>query len=597
MERSLVDFVVADAFLELLVPATDSLDPKDILSAPQRPNAFHDELLHFYLCFRPSQSASTVKVTPEQLSDMAKSSLELQVTLTIGDLSNPPAPHSGHTSSLSASHAQLSFQTPAAPPAAIHHRARSATTASTMGPPRSIVGPSPLNSTGSPSAAGLLASPTVTRRSTSLKNAGNPSLCAMRGLSHSLSASGIFGLGSRELLQEVLYSYTYEASGEANSPILATDGTFVLFPLRVPVDLPNERHPTRITLSVNVLSKPNKADAMTGEFCDPDEFDAPNLFASLENVESTLTIRVNAVTTGPNTATVSVGMENNIKDAVSFDIASVTVTMPNTVITGLEGAERFPALLKTVDELHMLHNVTLLDDPAPSAPVTLAQAKSAPASRHGSLASLGSFGSFANLNFLAKKRRLQITVRGTAAMKGLREQTIVSEWFCEMDFGDGLGAKGRGGLVAKHGRKMDKARVARGEEEERVDEEGIELSFSLITPAVLRKIFTVQAFVVNRSSRRRELTLIVPNIAKPKDVKFGPHIVSAHEDESAVHLSPTENYVELGLAPNTCQTVNLHFIAVKGHLHRIERVQILDRETNQKVELRDVLEVYINEPS
>ena len=222
-------------------------------------------------------------------------------------------------------------------------------------------------------------------------------------------------------------------------------------------------------------------------------------------VESTLSIRGYAVTTGPNTAMLSLGLENNVKEGVSFWINSVDVSIPNAVISATPSVEavgesgimqqtgagmphccalmewryfQFPALLSTVDELHMLYNVTLLDDATPAAPMALSQAKSAPTSRHGSLVSIGSFGSFTNLNFLGRKRNLQIAVRVKADTPGLRDQIISSEWFCDVDFGvGGTGAKGHD-IVAKHGRKMDRRRGGKMEDEEQPDEEGVDIRFS-----------------------------------------------------------------------------------------------------------------------
>ena len=47
--------------------------------------------------------------------------------------------------------------------------------------------------------------------------------------------------------------------------------------------MPNERHQTRISVTVTISSKPGKSDLTLHEFCDPDEFDNPNLLAALED--------------------------------------------------------------------------------------------------------------------------------------------------------------------------------------------------------------------------------------------------------------------------------------------------------------------------
>ncbi|KAJ3254804.1 hypothetical protein HK104_007186, partial [Borealophlyctis nickersoniae] len=136
------------------------------------------------------------------------------------------------------------------------------------------------------------------------------------------------------------------------------------------------------------------------------------------------------------------------------------------------------------------------------------------------------------------------------------------------------------------------------------------------SPASLRKIFTVQAFVVNRSSRTRRLTLVVPNKTKAdgvsewlsKSQKGGDGKIDVHMDDDEflrryedvekreASIVCLENNVELSpLPPNSCQAVNIHFIAVKGHMHRVERVQVYDRDSRHKMEVVNVLEVYVED--
>lgn len=46
------------------------------------------------------------------------------------------------------------------------------------------------------------------------------------------------------------------------------------------------------------------------------------------------------------------------------------------------------------------------------------------------------------------------------------------------------------------------------------------------------------------------------------------------------------------LPPNTCQFVNLHFMALKSQVHRIQEVEVYDSESGKSSTLYDVLEIY-----
>ncbi|KAJ3011025.1 UNVERIFIED_CONTAM: hypothetical protein HDU68_001860 [Siphonaria sp. JEL0065] len=58
-----------------------------------------------------------------------------------------------------------------------------------------------------------------------------------------------------------------------------------------------------------------------------------------------------------------------------------------------------------------------------------------------------------------------------------------------------------------------------------------------------------------------------------------------------------ENNFELGnMAVGSCQSVHLHFIALRGNLHTIEAVDIVDVENGQVFELRKFMQVYAEDP-
>ena len=47
------------------------------------------------------------------------------------------------------------------------------------------------------------------------------------------------------------------------------------------------------------------------------------------------------------------------------------------------------------------------------------------------------------------------------------------------------------------------------------------------------------------------------------------------------------------LFSGSCQIANLHFIPIKGNLHTIEAIQLVDVETREVTTAYDVLRVYI----
>jgi hypothetical protein len=48
------------------------------------------------------------------------------------------------------------------------------------------------------------------------------------------------------------------------------------------------------------------------------------------------------------------------------------------------------------------------------------------------------------------------------------------------------------------------------------------------------------------------------------------------------------------LHPSTCESVALHFIAIKESLHMIELVQLVDNDTGFITNLRNVLEIHVS---
>ncbi|RIA79575.1 TRAPP trafficking subunit Trs65-domain-containing protein [Glomus cerebriforme] len=161
--------------------------------------------------------------------------------------------------------------------------------------------------------------------------------------------------------------------------------------------------------------------------------------------------------------------------------------------------------------------------------------------------------------------------------------------------------------------------------------DGVVVSFLVASKVVAGKIFTIHVFVVNRSKHVRRFTVMVPNKKRPNEkairnlvaaplgakVIQNDQIVTGNGNQSN-QLEPfldesefikkyletetpdadivcLENNVRIGpLHPSTCESVALHFIAIKESLHMIELVQLVDNDTGFITNLRNVLEIHVS---
>ncbi|KAJ3088158.1 hypothetical protein HK102_009438 [Quaeritorhiza haematococci] len=234
---------------------------------------------------------------------------------------------------------------------------------------------------------------------------------------------------------------------------------------------------------------------------------------------------------------VSVHVENTLTDDVVFEIESVQAELHNAVLTPMgdfEDEDGDATILRPGEELVLLFDVNLLDDPttpysaAVTASLDLNGNRSGLSSRTVSNASLSSSlegaiiaGGAAILN-TSTKRLMCVTVRGrpkpgrtkTSGATLPEGRVLTSKWYCRLDLSEAKLAM-RQETTAHHGRtfydSMLRRRMLGGDGGELMGVgEGIYVSFSVSSPVFLRKIFSVQVVVVNRSQRVRRLTISVP---------------------------------------------------------------------------------------
>ncbi|CAB5371375.1 hypothetical protein RhiirA1_448961 [Rhizophagus irregularis] len=161
--------------------------------------------------------------------------------------------------------------------------------------------------------------------------------------------------------------------------------------------------------------------------------------------------------------------------------------------------------------------------------------------------------------------------------------------------------------------------------------DGVVVSFLVTSKVYVGKVFTIHVFVVNRSKHVRRFTVMVPNKKRPNEkairnlvaAPLGAKVIQNDQivigngnqpnqlepflDESDfikkyletetpdADIVCLENNVRVGpLHPSTCESVALHFIAIKESLHMIELVQLVDNDTGFITNLRNVLEIHVS---
>lgn len=173
-------------------------------------------------------------------------------------------------------------------------------------------------------------------------------------------------------------------------------------------------------------------------------------------------------------------------------------------------------------------------------------------------------------------------------------------------------------------------------------ENSVVMSFFVNKDIVVGQVFTIQVYIVNKSSHVQNLAIIVPNKKRPNESAvriLSPISLSSKSSKSSkwssvghtdilIHGNPPpsqlepfmeeteflkkyfdietpdadivclENNVRVGpLSPSSSEYVTLHFIAAKESLHVIELIQVVNTDTGLITNLRNVLEVLVSKDS
>lgn len=147
----------------------------------------------------------------------------------------------------------------------------------------------------------------------------------------------------------------------------------------------------------------------------------------------------------------------------------------------------------------------------------------------------------------------------------------------------------------------------------------VTLSFSIDDHDSLgaNRVFAVRLFMVNRGKSTRNFTLEMPttynNAFIPSEdsgvaktgggsapfqyLKVSPKQLfqawTQNDKREATMVCLEKKIVISNLAPNRCYETRLHFIILKSHLHTIDKLRLIDTDTQQVTILRRVLQLYV----
>ncbi|KAJ3286368.1 hypothetical protein HDU79_006550 [Rhizoclosmatium sp. JEL0117] len=547
----------------ILVPGTDSQDVEAILSSTERGSAWTDELFHFYV----------VATSPGPIDATLLNQIDIQVSAAASTVSNV----GGLGLGLGCERGNKAHQ-----------------------------------------------SLTVSR---------SPTRGARASASGSTSASGS---GS----EAPLFSYAWRPKEAAPR----VKDNVALFPLRVPLSLGRVSNRggladvadlrLSLTATVQPVLQNSNTHVHNPDLCDPEDFDAANLFDGLVDdpffnpnslpnhrlpfqfrkhsllhivptpkfvrkvLPLTSALRLSASVVHPNSQKMilSTQLLNSTlgQEASSIQVLSVTADMTDTVIQPLAN-DSSPVDIHSGDESCFLFSVFKLDR---------------------SVGYSSNVNNQSNIEKYQPSAYLSFTVQWTSAVKGLQNQVFESKWYCLFDaYNDKSALISAGKEEAKSVgvSNYDLSAISKGRAVPETVGNGLEISFRVMPPVQLRNVFTVEMLVVNSSPKSRKLRVSLPQQYIPKasadsienfDPKIG-RFTQLHmpvetflnkliESEAReANIFCLESNFDLGEIPvGSCQSIHLHFIALRGNLHTLEALNVIDEDDNKVIELRKFLQIY-----
>jgi len=446
--------------------------------------------------------------------------------------------------------------------------------------------------------------------------------------------------------QEILFSLIYNT--DEKKPILNKEEGYCVFPLKVPLDMSGikeKRKSPSIILSASLVQKTSEGFKNTDianneEYCNAEVVTSPNHLEELwdetlnfpnssrplrlyeyrrsslndsiysRTIQRSIALKpmievyLHSASIDTDEGILSVEIQcHSSNDSIPIELKQLNVDITNAVVTRYTSNSNsdsdYPVVLQPEDRLYLLYHTSLLEDNSKSSMVGMGQSLS---------------NSFKN-----GIHSVLISVQGTPLVDGCHNQVINSKFYSSMNFIPGNISTGVGveGIITQPGisttqRALEKYNT---DDQEKLKNEGITISFSVTSAATFYKIFTIQLFIVNRSNKTRNFTVVIPSKldeqkkkalldnAKVSSKEIGLAMKSeeflrrwAENEKLESSLICLENNINLGaLYPNTCQNINLHFIAIRGQIHTLKLVQLTDNESNMVMNIRNALQICVQE--
>ncbi|ORX82073.1 hypothetical protein BCR32DRAFT_279236 [Anaeromyces robustus] len=541
--------------LDILVPETNSEDIKDIINAKQRDCVFRDEVLNFYFIIRFSNDSINI--------DSIIDTSEVQVTVSIAEN--------------------------------YYNKSNATNFTETNG-----------------------------KKKVGADNAEN----------------SIF-----QSNQEILFSLIYNS--DEQKPILNKEEGYCIFPLKVPLDMSGikeKRKSPSIILSASLVQKTsegfkNSDIANNEEYCNAEIVTSPNHLEELwdetlnfpnssrplrlyeyrrssytdsiysRTIQRSIALKpmievyLHSASIDTDEGILSVEIQcHSSNTSIPIELKQLNVDITNAVVTRYtsnNSDEEFPVVLQPEDRLYLLYHTSLLEDNSKSSMVGMGQA--------------------IQNNFKNGLHSVLISIQGTPIIDGVHNQIINSKFYSSMNFIPGNISTGVGveGIITQPGISTTQRALEKfnSDDQEKLKNEGITISFSVTSAATFYKIFTIQLFIVNRSNKTRNFTVVIPSKLdeqKKKTLYDNSKVASkeiglamkseeflrrwAENEKLESSLICLENNINLGaLYPNTCQNINLHFIAIRGQIHTLKLVQLTDNESNMVMNIRNALQICVQE--
>lgn len=308
----------------------------------------------------------------------------------------------------------------------------------------------------------------------------------------------------------------------------------------------------------------------------------------------------------------SVELENTVDAGCEFIVDKVDVMVSNSVVTMTSAKQvTFPINLKTMDQMVLLYNVTLLEDGSakpPTQPTRIFPTRNRPA--------LPSLPPIPPQDDRLQPQRVSIQVYGSPVIDGIRTLPMRSKWNTMLDvsgmrqkreehdprfssllnssggsggpsyltrssaskstsvsaspgarsvgspmsqiaYSDGMTAAAAGGkkrmvlaTAARDGGGPGAAAAAAARRTEMEVADGIIISFTVPSTIVVGKVFLLKIFIVNRSKHTRRFLVMVPNRKRQHQPPPAPDVKS-NLPPLPIEQQPVEPYMdEAGMKDN-----------------------------------------------